>query len=46
MATFDTWLLRRVARAVEDGEMSAALLTERWAELEAARAQTQEEGHP
>ncbi len=33
---FETWLLRRVAQAVEAGEVSADLLTELQSEIEAA----------
>ncbi len=35
--SFESWLLRRVAQAVEGGEVPAALLTELPAEIEAAR---------
>ncbi len=45
MVTFETWLLRRVAQAVEAGEVAAALLTELQAEIEAARDHPQEESH-
>ncbi len=45
MGTFETWLLRRVAQAVESGEVPAALLTELQAEIEAARDRPQEESH-
>jgi hypothetical protein len=34
---FETWLLRRVAQAVEAGEVSAELLTKLQAACEAAR---------
>ena len=43
--TFETWLLRRVVRAVEAGKVSADLLTELRTEMEAAREISQEEGH-
>ncbi len=43
--SFEVWLLRRVARAVEAGEMSAALLTELQAAFEAAQATPQEAAH-
>jgi len=36
METFETWLLRRVAQAVEAGEVPEALLMELQAEIEAA----------
>jgi hypothetical protein len=42
---FETWLLRRVAKAVEAGEVSAALLAELQAEIETAKEKPQEEGH-
>jgi hypothetical protein len=45
MDSFETWLLRRVAHAVEAGEVPAELLTELHSELTAARARPQEEGH-
>ncbi len=35
--SFESWLLRRVAQAVEAGEVPEALLTELQAELEAAQ---------
>ena len=35
--SFETWLLRRVAQAVEAGEVSVDLLTELQAEIEAAK---------
>ncbi len=35
---FETWLRRRVAKAVEAGEVPASLLTELQAEIETARA--------
>ncbi len=40
---FETWLLRRVADAVEGNEVSADLLTELHAELGEAQAQQPEE---
>ncbi len=43
--TVECWLLRRVAQAVEAGEVSAKLLTDLQAKFEAARAKPQEEGH-
>ncbi len=45
MDTFETWLLRRVALAVEAGEVPEALLTELQAEIEAARDRPQAESH-
>ena len=45
MESFETWLLRRVAQAVEAGEVPAALLTNLQAALEAGRAVSQEAGH-
>ena len=45
MEAFEPWLLRRVAQAVEAGEVPAALLAELQAEIEAARETSQEEGH-
>ena len=45
MDSFETWLLRRVAHAVEAGEVPAELLTELHSELTAARARPQEERH-
>ena len=44
MEAFDSWLLHRVAQAVEAGEVSADLLTELLAELKAARDLPKEEG--
>ncbi len=41
MEAFETWLRRRVAQAVEAGEVSADLLTELQGELEAARERPQ-----
>ena len=43
--TFETWLLRRVVRAVEAGKVSADLLTELRTEMERARELPHEEGH-
>ncbi len=45
METFESWLLRRVAQAVEVGEVSAELLAELQAEMEEARAMPQDESH-
>ncbi len=42
---FVTWLLHRVAQAVEAGEVPEALLTELQAEIEAARDRSKEESH-
>ena len=42
---FETWLLRRVAQAVEASEVPAHLLTELQSEVEAAKDLSQEEGH-
>jgi hypothetical protein len=42
---FETWLLQRVARAVEAGEVSGDLLTELRTEIEQTRELPQEEGH-
>ena len=42
---FESWLLRRVALAVEAGEVPADLLTELYTEMEAARELPQAEGH-
>jgi hypothetical protein len=44
MDTFESWLLHRVAQAVEAGEVSVDLLTELQSEFDAARARPQEEG--
>ena len=44
MDAFETWLLRRVAQAVEAGEVPAELVTEPQFELAAARERPQEEG--
>ncbi len=43
--SFETWLLRRVAQAVEAGELPAALLAQLQAKVEAAREKPQEERH-
>ncbi len=45
MESFESWLLCRVAQAVEADEVPAALLTELQAEIEAARDRPQEESH-
>ncbi len=45
MKTFDVWLLRRVAQAVEAGEVPADLLADLQAEIEAARDRPQKESH-
>ncbi len=42
---FESWLLHRVAQAVEAGEVSADLLTELQAEIQAARDRPQAESH-
>ncbi len=42
---FERWLVRRVAGAVEAGEVPAALLTELQEEFEAAREKPREESH-
>ncbi len=42
---FEGWLLRRVAQAIEAGEVPADLLTKLQAEFEAARERPQEEAH-
>ncbi len=44
MESFETWLIRRVAQAVEVGEVPASLLTELQAAIEAARDRPQEKG--
>jgi hypothetical protein len=44
MEGFESWLLRRVAQAVEAAEVSADLLTEFRAEFDATRARPHEEG--
>ena len=43
--TFGPWLLRRVAQAIEAGEVSVDLLTELYAQCEAAHNRPQEESH-
>jgi hypothetical protein len=45
LEAFAAWLLRRVAQAVEAGEVPGSLLTELQAEIEAARARPHKEGH-
>ncbi len=45
MDAFEPWLVRRVAQAVEAGEVPASLLTELQAEIESARERPQEESH-
>ena len=42
---FETWLLQRVARSVEAGEVSADLLTELHTEIAEARERSSEEQH-
>jgi hypothetical protein len=42
--SFESWLLRRVAEAVEAGDVPQDLLTELQAEFEAARERPQDEG--
>ena len=42
---FETWLLQRVAHAVEAGEVSADLLTDLQAEITEARGWPSDEGH-
>ncbi len=42
---FGTWLLRRVAQAVEAGDVPANLLAELKAELEASRARPRAQSH-
>ncbi len=44
LENFESWLLRRMAQAVETGEVSVDLLTELRAEIEAARERPEEEG--
>ena len=41
----DSWLLRRVAQAVEAGDVSADLLTELQAEIDVTRERPQAESH-
>ena len=43
--SFEPWRLRRVAQAVEAGEVPASLLTELQTEIQAARGRPQAEGH-
>lgn len=43
--TFETWLLQRVARAVEAGEVSADLLTDLQAEITEAGERPPEDRH-
>ncbi len=45
MEGFESWLLRRVAQAVEAGKVPADLLTELEAEIEATKDRPQEESH-
>ncbi|HSC72225.1 MAG TPA: hypothetical protein VLH58_12775 [Candidatus Methylomirabilis sp.] len=45
MESYLTWLLRRVARAVEAGDVPADLLVELQAEIEATKERPQNEGH-
>ena len=45
MDAFESWLLQRVAQAVEAGDVPADLLTELQSEIEAAKDLSQEEGH-
>jgi hypothetical protein len=45
MHAFESWLLHRVAQAVEAGDVPGDLLTELQAELVAARESPQGEGH-
>jgi len=45
MDAFEFWLLRRVAQAVEAGDVPADLLTELQSEIEAAKDLSQEEGN-
>lgn len=45
MESFEAWLLRRVAQAVEAGDVPAQLPEDLRAEFEAARSVSQEEGH-
>ena len=45
MDAFESWLLRRVAQAVEAGEVPATLLGELQAEIKTARERPQEESH-
>ncbi len=45
LENFESWLLRRVAKAVEADEVPADLLTELQAAMEEARDRPQEESH-
>ncbi len=45
MERFQTWLLHRVAQAVEAGEVPADLLAELHAKIEAGKGRSQDEGH-
>lgn len=45
MEPFEAWLRRRVAQAVEAGEVPAVLLAELQAAFDAARDKPHEEGH-
>ncbi len=45
MECFEAWLLSRVARAVESGDVPADLLTELQGEIEAAKDLSQEDSH-
>ncbi len=45
LESFETWLLRRVAQAVEAGEVSGDLLAELQAEFEASREKSPEQSH-
>jgi len=45
MDAFESWLLRRIAQAVEAGDVPADLLKELQSEIEAAKDLSQEEGH-
>ena len=45
MASFESWLLHRVAHAVEAGEVPADLLADLRTEIEGARALSQAQGH-
>ena len=42
---FESWLLHRVAQAVEAGEVPASLLAELQTEIQVARGKPQAEGH-
>lgn len=45
MEAFETWLLRRVGRAVEAGDVSANLLNELITEVQVSRDKSQRESH-